>query len=131
LAWAHAEFAKLVISRQLGRPVDRPTAVWRRYSEARKARCAFWFPHAPIGDLGPDSRLIVALPRPALIRWGIDGRDESRAVTVERGLGFEAVELDTGMVTAGRPIGGRWISREGAGASGEFRLVVRPKERDR
>jgi glucoamylase len=132
LAWAHAEFAKLVISRQLGRPIDRPTAVWRRYSESRKARCAFWFPHAPIGDLGPGSRLIVALPQPAHIRWGMDGgRGEAEAMTVETGLGFHAAEIDTTMVAPGGQVSGRWISRDGAaGASGEFRLVVRTKERD-
>ena len=31
LAWAHAEFIKLMVSRHLGHPVDRPAAVWRRY----------------------------------------------------------------------------------------------------
>ncbi len=31
LAWTHAEFVKLVASRALERPFDRPEAVWRRY----------------------------------------------------------------------------------------------------
>jgi glucoamylase len=31
LAWAHAEFIKLVLSSQLGRPFDFPEAVFRRY----------------------------------------------------------------------------------------------------
>ena len=37
LAWAHVEFAKLTISRQLGHPFDRPSAVWRCY-QGRSAR---------------------------------------------------------------------------------------------
>jgi len=37
LAWAHAEFVKLLVSRGLGRPFDRPRAVWQRY-RGRRAR---------------------------------------------------------------------------------------------
>ena len=48
LVWAHAEFIKLLISRQLGQPVDRPRTVWRRYRARRPtARHAFWWLHAP------------------------------------------------------------------------------------
>ena len=51
LVWAHAEFIKLMVSRHLGHPVDRPRAVWRRYQGRRPvARHAFWWPHAPIKD---------------------------------------------------------------------------------
>ena len=28
LAWAHAEYVKLLVSRQIGHPLDRPAAVW-------------------------------------------------------------------------------------------------------
>jgi hypothetical protein len=53
-------------------------------------------------------------------------------MTVETGLGFHAAEIDTTMVASERQVSGRWISRDGAAAaSGEFRLVVRSKERDR
>jgi glucoamylase len=38
LVWAHAEFIKLLISRQLGQPVDRPRAVWRRYRQPARRR---------------------------------------------------------------------------------------------
>src|SRR4029077_10260442 len=31
LAWAHAEFVKLLVSRQFGDPFGRPRAVWQRY----------------------------------------------------------------------------------------------------
>ena len=39
LAWTHAEFVKLVASRALERPFDRPEAVWRRY-HGERVECA-------------------------------------------------------------------------------------------
>src|SRR3954449_8715187 len=52
LAWAHAEFVKLLISRQIERPFDRPRAMWQRYRGRRPvATHAFWWPHAPIGAM--------------------------------------------------------------------------------
>lgn len=126
LAWAHAEFAKLVVSRQLGRPVDRPAAVWQRYQGRRPAMSrAFWFPHAPIGEIPQGSRLVVALPWPALIRWGAeDGRAASEAATVDTGLGFHAAELASADVAAGRHIGVNWTGREAVTAYGRFRVRV-------
>jgi hypothetical protein len=48
LAWAHAEFIKLLISRHLGYPVDRPEAVWQRYggrhSAAKRAVAVVYLP---------------------------------------------------------------------------------------
>jgi glucoamylase len=42
LVWAHAEFIKLLMSRQIGQPIDRPRSVWRRYRGRRPtARHAF------------------------------------------------------------------------------------------
>jgi glucoamylase len=133
LAWAHAEFAKLVISRQLGRPVDRPSAVWRRYQGRRPvARRAFWFPHAPIGEIASGSRLVVALPRSALIRWSVDGgRAESETATADTGLGFHAAELDTTSAAPGGQIGVGWTWRDGgAAATAGFDVAVGPKERE-
>ena len=44
LAWTYAEFVKLMISRQLGYPFDRPAAVWRRLrrSTSRSQARAIW-----------------------------------------------------------------------------------------
>ena len=58
LAWAHAEFVKLLVSRQINRPFDRPRAVWQRYRGRRPvAAHAFWWPHAPIGAMRAGARL--------------------------------------------------------------------------
>ena len=85
LAWAHAEFVKLLISRQINRPFDRPRAMWQRYRARRPvATHAFWWPHAPIGAMRAGATLAVALPFPPVVRWGRDGWqqiDERRAST--------------------------------------------------
>src|SRR5207245_4017183 len=68
LAWAHAEFVKLLASRPLGRAFDRPRAVWQRYGGERPAaHLAFWWPHATIGGFARGMRLAVALPEPAIV----------------------------------------------------------------
>ena len=119
LAWAHAEFAKLVISRQLGRPVDRPSGVWRRYRGRRpQVRRAFWSPSAPIGEFPQGARLVVALARPARIHWAAGEGDRTAATdTLETGLGFHAAELDTGSLEAGRRVRFEWAWRDPASAA--------------
>jgi glucoamylase len=73
LAWAHAEFIKLLLSRQLAHPFNRPRATWRRYrGRPPIARHAFWWPHAPLLSFSAGARLAIALPRPASFHWGIN-----------------------------------------------------------
>ena len=122
LAWAHAEFVKLSLSRHLGYPVDRPAAVWRRYAGHRPAaQRAFWWLHAPIADLAVGTELAIAVARPAVIHWGIDGwRNVGDCPTVDTGLGFFAASLPTASLQAGTRIDftirwsddGQWIGRD-------------------
>jgi glucoamylase len=131
LAWAHAEFAKLVVSRQLGRPVDRPSGVWRRYRGRRpKARRAFWSPAAPIGVFPQGTRLVVALPFPARVRWGVEeGERTSETDTVETGLGFHAAELDTAGLADGGRVQFEWKTGDKGG--GRVTVVATAREADR
>src|SRR6202047_3451914 len=110
LVWAHAEFIKLMVSRHLGRPVDRPRAVWRRYQGRRPAvRHAFWWPHAPINAFAAGARLAVALPRAALVHWGSDGwHDAVDAPTCDSGLGFHVASLDVGHLPPGQRVVFTW-----------------------
>jgi len=63
LVWAHADFIKLMVSRNLEHPVDRPRAVWRRYQGRRPvAPHAFWWLHAPIRTFHAGALLAAALP---------------------------------------------------------------------
>jgi glucoamylase len=110
LVWAHAEFIKLMVSRHLGRPVDRPRAVWRRYQGRRPAvRHAFWWQHAPIKGFDAGARLAVALPRAALVHWGSDGwHDAVDAPTCDSGLGFHVASLDVGHLPPGQRVVFTW-----------------------
>ncbi len=128
LAWAHAEFVKLTVSRALGRPVDRPDAAWRRYrGKAPIASYAFWFPHAPIVSMLAGARLAVALPRPAIVHWGHDGwSDVADQPTEYSDLGFFVAVLDTERFQPGQSVeftvcwaaGHDWLGHD-------LRLVVR------
>jgi glucoamylase len=122
LAWAHAEFAKLWFSRHLGRPVDRPAAVWKRYKGRPLPACrAFWWEHAQISRFPSGALLTVATPRPAVIRWGIDGWQQVTEVAAEdTGLGFFAATLATQPLLPGQRADftirwlddGHWIGRD-------------------
>ncbi len=103
LVWAHAEFIKLLVSRHLGHPIDRPRAVGQRYRGQRPAaRHAFWWPHAPIAGLSAGARLAVALPLPAVVHWGRDGwRDVADEPTRDSGLGFHVAILEASGLKSG------------------------------
>jgi glucoamylase len=106
LAWAHAEFVKLMISRQLGYPFDRPAAVWRRYGGRRpEAKRAIWYLHAPIGRIKNGIALIVALPRPARIHWGTNGwQNAADGETQDVGLGLSGFEIGAAALSQARSI---------------------------
>ena len=110
LVWAHAEFVKLLVSRQINRPFDRPRAVWRRYRGRRPvAEHAFWWQHAPIGAMPSGAKLAIALAMPAVVRWGRDGWQLSEDVpTVDTGLGFHVAVLGTAALLPGSRIDFTW-----------------------
>ncbi len=117
LAWAHAEFVKLLVSRQIGHPFARSRAVWQRYEGHRAAvRTAFWWPHAPIGALTAGARLAVALPEPGIVHWGRDGwLAITDTPTTDTGLGFHVAVLDTAALAPGSWVDFTW-RREDSGA---------------
>jgi glucoamylase len=95
LAWAHAEFIKLMISQQICGPIDRPEALWRRYAgRAPTHASTVWCVHAPIASMPATAGLIVAAPDPFQLRWGVDGwRDVADTPSIDTGLGVHVVEL--------------------------------------
>ena len=88
-------FIKLVASRQLGRPFDRPSAVWDRYQgHVPQAERAVWCQHAPIGYIPAGSQLVVCVPAEATVRWTMDGWSTiGDTATQDSGLGLHHVEL--------------------------------------
>jgi glucoamylase len=120
LVWAHSEYLKLAASRALGRPVDRPHAVWERYRGVRPLlRRVFWTEVAPVRHLPEGCALTIALRAPALVHWGLDGwrnvRDED---TLANSLGLHLLEIDTPRLIAGQSIdftvrtAGGWLGQD-------------------
>jgi glucoamylase len=122
LVWAHAEFVKLAASRALGRPFDRPEAVWRRYGGQRPAPAeALWSPRAPIAQMRAGQALWLCLPRPARVHHGVDGwQATAESDTAENGLGQYVLALPTSGLAAGTridftffwPDSGSWEGRD-------------------
>jgi glucoamylase len=126
LAWAHAEFVKLLVSRQIGHPFARPRAIWRRYrGRPVVARHAFWWPHAAIAGMPAGARLAVALPEPATVHWGHDGWQRVADVATEdSGLGFHVAALDTALLPRGSRIDFTWrTGKDWAGRNATVAVV--------
>src|SRR5205823_1584996 len=131
LAWAHAEFVKLLVSRQIGHPFGRSRMVWQRYRGQRAtAQRAFWWPHAPIGGFAAGARLAVALPQPAVVHWGRDGwLALADMPTSDTGLGFHVAELDTAGLRPGSWVDFTWRRRDdGAWAGRDVTVRVGASE---
>lgn len=96
LAWAHAEFIKLALSREVGSPVDRPPAVWARYEGRRPpAGCTIWTPRAHVHVASAHSGLWIVLPGPAVVHLGYDGWRDAADITADAcGPGLYGVRLD-------------------------------------
>jgi len=133
LAWAHAEFIKLMVSRNIGHPCDRPVAVWRRYEGRRpKVRHAVWCLHAPIGEIARGVTLVVAVPRAALVHWGIDGwQNAANGQTEDTGLGLHTVKLDAAALAGARSVDFtfRW-SGKGDWEGRDFHVAIKGECRE-
>jgi glucoamylase len=105
LAWAHAEYIKLVISRALKRPVDRPACIWKRYRGQRPPLTrVMWCEHAPATELPAGCALTLALRAAGAFRVSIDGQDAREQSTTPNSLGLHVCELDTRQLRAGQAL---------------------------
>ncbi|MBV9015263.1 MAG: glycosyl hydrolase [Alphaproteobacteria bacterium] len=125
LAWAHAEFVKLLVSRQIGRPFGQPRAAWQRYHGQRpRAEYAFWWPQAAIGSMPAGARLAVALTEPNTVHWSSNGWNSATdTASVDTGLGFYAAVLDTAALPAGTAIDLTWRRQDTGEWAGENKRV--------
>jgi glucoamylase len=74
LAWAHAEYVKLLRSIALGHAIDRPEAAWHRYhGVAPEAKRATWRFMAQRPAMVAGRVLRLELLAPARVRWTMDG----------------------------------------------------------
>ena len=127
LVWAHSEFVKLVASRTLGRPFDRPDSVWERYQGTRpQADTWIWTPGAPTRTVPNGKHLLLLFDRPVSLHWGSDGwtgvRDQSSRLL---GLGLHAVHLPSGHLRTRHSLEFTWRWKDGARWYGEdFRMEI-------
>jgi len=106
LAWAHAEYIKLAVSRAQGAPIDRPVAVWKRYQGKRpQATWRHWCEQAPIGHITAGQGLRICLHAPSTVQWSLDGwRTVHELRTDDSGLGLHIATPDITMISAGTQI---------------------------
>jgi glucoamylase len=95
LVWAHAEFIKLVLSRALNRPSDRPESVWRRYGGIRPVVTqVIWTLRFPVTEIRAGNALRLCVPESATVRYGINGWTKVADIaTVDSGLDLCVVDL--------------------------------------
>ncbi|HEY6095294.1 MAG TPA: glycoside hydrolase family 15 protein [Gallionellaceae bacterium] len=106
LAWAHAEYIKLLASRQQGHAYDRPHATWQRYQGKRPAiEHAIWLQQAQIAEIAAGQTLLIGLPVPSIIHWSSDGWQTAQDTAARNtGLGLHVAELETGALRSGQRI---------------------------
>jgi glucoamylase len=123
LAWAHAEFVKLVRSIALGHAIDRPAAAWHRYhGEAPKAVRATWRFTAPRPTMVAGRFLRLELLAPARVHCSLDGwrtwldidaRDTGLGIWVADVPGSDKLRPGDGVVfTFWWPEAGHWEGRD-------------------
>ncbi len=98
LAWAHAEFVKLLVTRQTGKPVELLRAVERRYGAARPRAAAWhWRTEAPFERLPPQREFLVEGDEAFLLHAGFDGwRAAFDRASAPLGCGRHGVRLAPG-----------------------------------
>jgi glucoamylase len=129
LVWAHAEFIKLVASRFLGRPFDRPEALWRRYGGRRPdPKYAIWTARSPISAIREGQILCICLPDSARIHYGTAGWQQVADVeTIDSGLGLHYVDLPMERLTHGRRIEFTFYwDRKGAWEGRNYAIEITP-----
>ncbi|WP_435628185.1 glycoside hydrolase family 15 protein [Candidatus Ferrigenium straubiae] len=127
LIWAHSEFIKLCYSHTLGYPVDRPAATWNRYmGKPLEITHHLWGPRYRPRRLKCGNRFTIALRRPALVHWGINGWNDARdSETDDTGLGVWAAEIPVAGLSVGDSIQFTFYWRDDATWEGsDYEAVV-------
>ncbi len=123
LAWAHAEYVKLIRSIALGHAIDRPEAAWRRYGgRVPKATRATWRFTAPRPSMAVGRTLRLELMARARVRYSVDDRQSWADLDArDSGLGVWVADVpgSDGLVpgqavdfTFWWPEAGRWEGRD-------------------
>jgi glucoamylase len=102
LAWAHAEYTKLVRSLVDGRVFDMPQQPYHRYVRHRTScGVSIWAPHARTRAMPSGCAWRIQLTGPARVQWRVDGEEGRESHTRDAGLGVWVADLETRGVASG------------------------------
>jgi glucoamylase len=120
LAWAHAEYAKLVRSLVDGRVFDMPQIPYDRYVRHRvPCGVSIWSAHSHIRAIGAGCALRIQTSNPSRVSWRVDAGEHHESMTHDAGLGVWSTDLDTRRLAAGAHV--RFVAE---GEAGEQTVVV-------
>ncbi len=106
LAWAHAEYIKLLRSLRDGRVFDMPPQTVQRYQVQRTSSpLAIWRFNHKCGRFACGKTLRIEALAPAVVHWSTDAwRTVQDTPTVDSGLGVYAADLLTASLNAGAQV---------------------------
>ncbi len=94
LAWAHAEYIKLMCSAVTGVPVDRPESVWQRYRGVKaNAKTWFWRVEAPFSQVQSSKNIKLLFKQPTTINLRMDDQNNASYSTQLTSLNVHMIEL--------------------------------------
>jgi glucoamylase len=127
LVWAHAEFLKLLVARERGRPLELLDAVWDRYGGRRPAATMWhWRDASPVNHLPANRSLVIESRSPFSLHYGFDGwqRIEDRE-SQPLGLGMHGVVLETESLASAVELDfTRYLSDEGRWEGSDHRVLL-------
>lgn len=128
LAWAHAEYVRLLRSIHDRRVFDQPRDTWERYVEnnTRSEMCLWRFDHQP-NSIFPGRKLRIELMAPAVVHFSTDNWQTTQDITArDTGLEFYFVDLPTQQLKPGGRVcfTFRWPEADGRWEGRNFELDV-------
>jgi glucoamylase len=126
LAWAHAEYVKLLRSLRDGAVFDLPPQTVQRYRiDQTQPRCRDWRESWQRSRMPAGQILRVELDEPGTLRWSDDGWASVRETrTLDCGLHIHAAELQTSALPPGRRIVFTWQRADGRWRGADFAVDV-------
>ena len=128
LAWAHAEFIKLLLARQFGRACDCPGSVFSRYrGEVRVPKASVWSEKAPVKSFFTGTDLRINLSEAADVRWRVKGDKSWQQQSTVPGLpALHTTVLTTRSLPERAIITFAWRQTGSTQKSGAYELMATP-----
>jgi len=105
LVWAHAEFLKLALAVQRGRPIERLSLVAQHFRSAPRSELVHWRDDAPCLRIPADTRISIEAGEAFELHYGRDAWQDVRdAQSVPLAFGLHGVRLDPRRLAARRSL---------------------------